>query len=81
MNSENFNVSNQTSKGAKDLVQKGPTDTVYDKGQPRGLWKVGRIERVIQGPEWENSKCSNTCAVQEWTTHCVEVTCSARVFT
>ena len=40
-----------TSKGAKDLVRKGQTDTVYDEGQPRGLWKVGRIERVIQGPD------------------------------
>ena len=32
------------------MVQEGQVVTVYD-GQPRGLWRVGRIEGVIQGPD------------------------------
>ena len=46
-----FNRSYQTSKGVKDVVQEGQVLTVYDEGQPRGLWRVGRIEGVIQGPD------------------------------
>ena len=35
------------------MVQEGQIVTVYDDGQPRGLWRVGRIEDVIQGPDGE----------------------------
>ena len=44
-----FHRTYQTSKG--DVVQEGQVVTVYDEGQPRGLWRVGRIEGVIQGPD------------------------------
>ena len=46
-----FHRTYQTSKGVKDMVQEGQVVTVYDEGQPRGLWRVGRIEGVIQGPD------------------------------
>ena len=46
-----FHRTYQTSKGVKDVVQEGQVVTVYDEGQPRGLWRVGRIEGVIQGPD------------------------------
>ena len=29
----------------------GEIVTVYDEGQPRGLWRVGRIEEVIPGSD------------------------------
>ena len=38
-----FHRTYQTSKGVKDVVQEGQVVTVYDEGQPRGLWRVGRI--------------------------------------
>lgn len=31
----------QTSKGVRDATQEGQIVTVYDEGQPRGLWRVG----------------------------------------
>ena len=36
-------------KGVKETVQEGQFVTVYDEGQPRGLWRVGKIEEVIPG--------------------------------
>ena len=39
----------QISKGARDEVRKDQVVTVYDEGQTRGLWTVGRIEEVIPG--------------------------------
>ena len=35
------------------MIREGQVVTVYDEGQPRGLWRVGRIEGVIQGPDGE----------------------------
>jgi hypothetical protein len=46
-----FHRTSQISKGVKDAVQEGQIVTVYDEGQPRGLWKVGRIVEVIQGSD------------------------------
>ena len=46
-----FHCSYQTSKGMKDVVQECQIVTAYDEGQPRGLWRVGRIEGVIQGAD------------------------------
>ena len=46
-----FHCTHQISKGVKDMVQEGQTATIYDDGQPRGLWRVGRIKGVIQGPD------------------------------
>ena len=46
-----FHHTHQISKGVKDVVQEGQIVTVYDNGQPRGLWRVGRIEGVIPGPD------------------------------
>ena len=31
------------------MVREDQIVTVYDEGQPRGLWRVGKIEGVIQG--------------------------------
>ena len=44
-----FHRTSRISKGAKDAVQEGQIVTVYDEGQPRGLWRMGRIEEVILG--------------------------------
>ena len=46
-----FHRTHQISKGVKDMVQEGQTATIYDDGQPRGLWRVGRIKGAIQGPD------------------------------
>ena len=46
-----FHRTCQTSKGVKDVVREGQVVTVYDEGQPRGLWRVGRIEEVIPGAD------------------------------
>jgi hypothetical protein len=46
-----FHRMSQISKGVKDAVQEGQIVTVYDEGQPRGLWRVGRIVGVIQGSD------------------------------
>ena len=41
----------QANKGAKDEPQEEQIVTVYDEGQPRRLWRVGRIEGLIQAPD------------------------------
>lgn len=46
-----FHRTHRTSKGVKDVVREGQIVTVYDEGQPRGLWRMGRIEGVIQSPD------------------------------
>ena len=46
-----FHRTSQISKGVRDAVQEGQIVTVYDEGQPRGLWKVERIEEVIPGSD------------------------------
>ena len=35
-----FHHTQQIGKGVKDVVQEGQIVTVYDDGQPRGLWRV-----------------------------------------
>ena len=35
------------SKGVKE----GQIVTVYDEGHPRGLWRLGKIEGVMKGPD------------------------------
>ena len=32
-------------------IEKGEVVTVYDEGHPRGLWRLGRIEDLIQGSD------------------------------
>ena len=44
-----FHCTCKPSKGVQDVVREGQIVTVYDEGQPRGLWRVGRIEGVIPG--------------------------------
>ena len=46
-----FHRTSQVSKGVSDAVQEGQIVTVYDEGHPRRLWRVGRIEEVIQGSD------------------------------
>lgn len=46
-----FHCSFQVNKGMKDAVQEGQIVTVYDEGQPRGLWRVSRIQEVISGTD------------------------------
>ena len=46
-----FHRTSRISKGVKETVQEGQIITVYDEGQPRGLWRVGRIEEVIPGTD------------------------------
>ena len=46
-----FHRTSRISKGVKETVQEGQIVTVYDEGQPRGLWRVGRIEKVIPGTD------------------------------
>ena len=46
-----FHRTSQISKGVRDAVQEGQIVMVYDEGQPRGLWRVGRIEEVIPGSD------------------------------
>ena len=46
-----FHRSSRISKGLRDVVEDGQIVTVYDEGQPRGLWRVGRIEQVIEGAD------------------------------
>ena len=46
-----FHRTHQISKGVKNVVQEGQIVTVYDDGQPRGLWRVGRIEGVKTNPD------------------------------
>lgn len=42
-----FHRHQKTTKGVQDAVTEGKVVTVYENGTPRGLWRLGRIERVI----------------------------------
>ena len=37
--------------GVPYTLQKGEVVTVYDEGHPRGLWRLGRIEDLIEGSD------------------------------
>ena len=44
----------------KDAVQEGQIVIVYDEGQPRRLWRLGKIKEVITGSDgqvWGASIC------------------------
>ena len=41
----------QAERGTKYDIKKGEVVTVYDEGHPRGLWRLGRIEDVIQSAD------------------------------
>ena len=38
-------------KGLEYTLEKGEVVTVYDKGHPRGMWRLGRIEDLIEGAD------------------------------
>lgn len=41
----------QQNKGTASQVSPGDVVIVHDQDQPRGLWKVGRIESTIKGAD------------------------------
>ena len=41
----------QLKKGLTDTLEKGEVVTVYDKGHPRGIWRIGKIEDFIEGAD------------------------------
>ena len=43
--------------------------------------EIGEDRMSHTRSRWENSKCSSTYAVQDWTSHCTEVTCTAPLST
>lgn len=46
-----FHRHQKTTRGVRDDVTEGKIVTVYEEGTPRGLWRLGRIERVIVSPD------------------------------
>ena len=42
---------NQVKGGMRYRLEKGEVVTVYDEGHPRGLWRLGKIEDVIQSTD------------------------------
>ena len=41
----------QFERGIAHTVERGEVVTVYDEGHPRGLWRLGRVEDLIQGSD------------------------------
>ena len=39
----------QLDRGEVHNLKKGEVVTMYDKGHPRGLWRLGRIQELIEG--------------------------------
>ena len=46
-----FHRNSRVSQGVNDAVQEGQIVTVYDEGQPRGLRRLGKIDKVITGSD------------------------------
>ena len=38
-------------KGLEYTIEKGEVVIVYDEGHPRGMWRLGRIENLIEGAD------------------------------
>ena len=38
-------------KGSVYIIKEGDVVTVYDEGHPRGLWRLGKIESLVQGSD------------------------------
>ncbi len=37
--------------GSKHVVKEGDVVTVYDESHPRGLWRLGKVERLVHGSD------------------------------
>lgn len=48
-----FHRTHRVQGGVACDVRKGEVVTVYDEGHPRGLWRLGRVEDVMQGADGE----------------------------
>ncbi len=46
-----FHRNRKVDRGVPDAVREGQVVTIFDDGQPRGLWRLGRIEGVLKSAD------------------------------
>ena len=55
-------------------VEVGEVVTIYNEGQPRSLWRLGRIENLMKSSDGEIRGASVRVLSKTWTSHLIETT-------